>query len=93
MKEVIQQMGPLNSPSPDGMLVLFYQKYWSIVGNDVTDVVFNFLNNGDFIDEVNQIFIVLIPMIRSVQNMSQFRTILLCNVVYKIISKVLANRL
>ena len=81
------------SPNPDGMSTFFFQKYWSLVSGYVVHAVLNFLNNGDFIDGINETFIVLIPKIPNAQNMKQFRLISLCNVFYKIISKVLANRL
>ena len=75
------------------MPTLFFQKYWEIVGGDIIDVVINFLNNENFIDDINQTFIILIPKVQNPKNMMQFRSLSLCNVIYKIISKFLANKL
>ena len=86
-------MGPVKAPRPDGMNALFYQKFWRIVGDDVTSVVLDFLNSSTMLPEINYIHIVLIPKIKSYERMSDYRLITLCNVIYKIISKVLANRL
>ena len=86
-------MGPTKAPGPDGMNALFYQKFWHIVGNDVTTAVLDYLNNGNMMPDINYTHIVLIPKIKSPEKMTNFRPINLCNVIYKIISKVIANRL
>ena len=87
------QMGPTKSPGPDGMNVLFYQNFWHIVGNGVTDAMLDFLHTGHMVPAINYTHIVLIPKVKKLEKMTDFRPISLCNVIYKIISKVLANRL
>jgi hypothetical protein len=56
-------------------------------------VVLDFLNGGELPNSINKTTIVLIPKIKQLQEMKQFRPISVCNVVYKICSKVLANQL
>ena len=86
-------MGPTKAPGPDGMNALFYKKFWHVVGKDVVTAVLDFLNDGILLPALNHIDIVLIPKVKISEKMSDFRPISLCNVIYKIISNVLANRL
>ena len=96
MEEVrlaLSQMHPTKAPGPDGMFAIFYQKYWAIVGNDVTHMVFNVLNSNAPITDINNTNIALVPKVKNPTRMKEFRPISLSNVCYKLISKVLANRL
>ncbi|KAL3820475.1 hypothetical protein ACJIZ3_006380 [Penstemon smallii] len=91
--QALLSMYPLKSPGPDGFPPLFFQKFWPIVGKDVTNWVLGFLNDGIFDESCNLTNIVLIPKCNNPEYMTQFRPISLCNVVYKIASKTIANRL
>ena len=89
----LKQMHPTKAPSPDDMSAIFFQKYWDVVGNDVTSMVLNVLNCNKSIVEINKTYITLVPKTKSPTKITEYRPISLCNVVYKLISKVLANRL
>ena len=93
MKQALNQMGPLKAPGPDGMAPIFYQKYWHIVGNDLTASILACLKDGSLLKKINHTHICLIPKVQNPESVKDFRPISLCNVVYKIIAKVLANRL
>jgi hypothetical protein len=87
------QMGPLKAPGPDGLTAGFFQKNWNIVGDEVCDAVFYILHTGMMLDALNLTHIVLIPKVKNPLSVMKFRPISLCNVIYKLVSKVLANRL
>ena len=61
VKAALFQMGPTKTPRHDGMNALFYQKFWQIVRDDVTDAVLDFLNSGNMLPEINYTHIMLIP--------------------------------
>ena len=86
-------MAPLKAPGPDGMPSLFFQYYWNLIGDDVSHSILHFLNTASFPENFNHTFLTLIPKKKNPKFASDFRPISLCNVFYKIFSKVLANRL
>ena len=93
VKKALDQMYPLKSPGLDGMFPLFYQHFWPIVRDSVVTCVLKFLNNGTTPHNFHETHIVLIPKVKSPTKVSEYRPISLSNVVYKLASKVLANRL
>lgn len=91
--DALQSIGDLKAPGPDGMPSIFYKKCWDIVGENVIAEVLYVLNGGPMPEGWNDTCVVLIPKVQSPESMKDLRPISLCNVVYKLISKVLANRL
>ena len=93
IQHALKQMAPTTAPGPNGMSPVFYKTFWNIVGNDVTKIVLNALNSGYVHESLNETFIALIPKVKNPKKVSDFRPISLRNVVYKLISKVVVNRL
>ena len=60
---------------------------------DVSRVVLSCLNSRSILRSINHTFITLIPKVQNPERVSDFRPISLCNVIYKIISKAIANHL
>jgi hypothetical protein len=89
----IHQMAPLKAPGPDGLPPVFYHKYWNTIGGEVTQAVLSCLHAGWLDGNLNHTYITLIPKVKCPQKLSEFRPISLCNVIYKIISKVITNRM
>ncbi|XP_048623890.1 uncharacterized protein LOC125592615 [Brassica napus] len=93
VKLALFAMHPDKAPGPDGMTSLFYQQFWDIVKQDLTLMVNKFLFEGHVANSLNDTNICLIPKTTKPNDMAQFRPISLCNVSYKIVSKVLCQRL
>ena len=86
-------MHPTKSPGPNGMSLIFYQRYWDVVGPQVVKCVLHILRTSKMPNGQNDTYICLIPKVKCPQKITEYRLISLCNVIYKIVSKVLANRL
>jgi hypothetical protein len=83
-------IGDLKAPGPDGMPSIFYKKHWEIVGPQVVKEVLAVLNGGPIPEDWNDTWVALIPKVKNPEAMKDLRPISLCNVVYKLISKVLS---
>jgi hypothetical protein len=93
ISDALFQIGPLKAPGPDGFPARFLQHNWDLLKEDITKAVQAFFSSGVLPDEVNETAIVLIPKKNNPEELKDFRPISLCNVVFKIISKCLVNRL
>ena len=91
--QVIMNSPKGKSPGPDGFPAEFYQKCWPIVGDLVSQAILEFFLNSKGLHMINSTFITLIPKSEHADSLEQFRPISLCNFLYKVITKLLANRL
>ena len=89
----LKQMHPKKSSGPDGVPPLFYQHFWSLSGNCVTKAVLDFLNLSIIPPKFNETHIILIPKVRNPTKITQYRPISLSNVISRLASKVIANKL
>ncbi|XP_059431505.1 uncharacterized protein LOC132165008 [Corylus avellana] len=89
----LSNMAPLKAPGPDGFPAEFFQKNWHIVGKDICNAILESLQSGSMPEFLNFTHIVLIPKLKNPSSVSDYRPISLYNVIYKLISKMLANRL
>ncbi|XP_055959787.1 uncharacterized protein LOC130014852 [Mercurialis annua] len=93
VRRAVYSMHNDKSPGPDGFNPAFYKSYWNVVGGDIVKLCRDFFVRGSFREGLNDTEIVLIPKISRPETITDFRPIALCNVAYKIIAKVMANRM
>ncbi|GJR12441.1 hypothetical protein Tco_0795093 [Tanacetum coccineum] len=93
VKEAMFSMGNDKSPDPDGYTAAFFKSAWDIVGSDVTRAVCEFFTNGRLLKELNHTVIALISKVHSPACVNDYRLISCCNVLFKCISKIIANRI
>jgi hypothetical protein len=93
IEKAIKHTKTNTTPGPDGFSDQFYKTFWpkvrELVKEMLEDMVAGRLNLG----RLNYGVIILIPKIKDANTMRQYRLICLLNVIFKIITKVLTNRL
>lgn len=81
------------SPGPDGFNVEFFKFFWEDLGDYLVKAISQFFSSSTMPRSWGKTFVTLIPKKDHLKKVSDFRPISLCNVCYKIITKILANRL
>ena len=93
MFAAVNSIGVLKAHGPDGIHAVFYQKSWGLVGQSITNMVKDFFHSDSSLRLINHTHIALIPKVESLELVTNFRPISLCNVTYKIITKIMVNRI
>jgi exonuclease III len=93
IKEALDQMNPDKAPGPDGFTARFYQQCWEIIKKDLTKMIQKSQQASKLGGSTNSSFLALIPKEKGAISFNRFRPISLCNTSYKILAKVIANRL
>jgi hypothetical protein len=93
VRKVVMTMEGDKARGPDGFSIAFFHFCWEVVKEDIMKIFKEFHAKGKFEASLNSTFISLIPKIPSASEMKDFNPISLVGGFYKIIAKVLANRL
>ena len=93
IQQAVFDIGPHRAPGHDGFSAVFYHQFWEDLKSEIMQEVAELFERGELDRQLNHTNLCLIPKVYPPTGMSQFRPIALCNVSYKIISKILVNRL
>ena len=93
IKAAVWECDSFKCPSPDGINLGLFKDFWEVLKIDLLNYFAEFYHNGKLTKGLNSTFIALIPKVENPQRVADFRLISLVSSVYKILSKVLANRL
>lgn len=93
IKEALKSIDDSKAPGPDGYTAKNFKVAWSVVGEDLCNAVKEFFSSGKILGEMNASIISLVPKTKTPSKVLDYRPIACCNVVYKLISKILTNRL
>nr|GEW24874.1 RNA-directed DNA polymerase, eukaryota [Tanacetum cinerariifolium] len=93
IRVAVWNCGENKSPGPDRYTFKFFRRYWRFIGSDLYSAVECFFESGSFPKGSNSSFIALIPKVMDSKFVTDFRPISLIGCVYKVVTKVLANRL
>ena len=87
------QLDPHKAPGSDGFGASFFQDHWVVIKEHLCAAIKDFFRSGKLLKEVNHTLITLIPKVANPETTAHFRPISLCNTVYKIVAKILVNRM
>ncbi|KAJ9678515.1 hypothetical protein PVL29_020639 [Vitis rotundifolia] len=80
-------------PGPDGFTLAFWQSCWEFIKEEILEMFKEFYEHSSFLKSLNNTFLVLIPKKSGAEDLGDFRPISLLGGLYKLLAKVLANRL
>lgn len=93
VKQAVWGCDSFKNPGPDGIHFGFIKDFWNDLKHDFKKYMVDFHRKGKLTKGVNSTFIALIPKVASPQKLADFRPISLVGSLYKVLAKVLANRL
>ncbi|RVW17733.1 putative ribonuclease H protein [Vitis vinifera] len=89
----LMEMNGDKAPDPDGFTMAFWQSCWEFIKEEILEMFKDFYEHSSFLKSLNNTFLVLIPKKSGAKDLGDFRPISLLGGLYKLLAKVLANKL
>lgn len=93
IEDALAQIYPTKAPVIDSLLAVFFQKHWKSIRNGVITTCLHILNEQGNSSPLNHTFIALILKIAKPKRVTDYRPVSLCNVIYRVVAKAIANRM
>lgn len=93
IRRVVNSLGPTKAPGPDGITAALVQQNWDYFGPIVIKEVTSFFQTGMMKEGIAHSNLVLIPKTTAPTKVTEFRPISVCNLLYKVISKIIASKM
>ncbi|KAL2235520.1 UNVERIFIED_CONTAM: hypothetical protein Sindi_1284200 [Sesamum indicum] len=93
VKQAVFDIADDKAPGPDGYSSRFFKAAWPVVGEEVTRAVLDFFSTRKLLKQINSTILALIPKVHTPMSVNDFRPISCCNVLYKIIAKLLVQKI
>lgn len=93
VRNALFSLHPTKAPGTERLHPIFFQKFWETTKLSILQLAQDALKNKEIWEGIGRSIISLIPKVPNPENINHLRPISLCNTAYKVITKILVNRL